>query len=91
MKVIKGTGKRGIRTLGTKNSYNGLAIRRFSPLSHLSQLKKVNYPSYITLLSKGGQEKKRCHFSVSFLIITPFLSFYSIPTSLFSRFYINLI
>ncbi|YP_398843.1 hypothetical protein NitoCp007 (chloroplast) [Nicotiana tomentosiformis] len=34
-------GKRGIRTLGTINSYNGLAIRRFSPLSHLSQLKKI--------------------------------------------------
>lgn len=29
-------GKRGIRTLGTINSYNGLAIQRFSPLSHLS-------------------------------------------------------
>lgn len=39
--IINGNGKRGIRTLGTNSSYNGLAIRRFSPLSHLSQLKKV--------------------------------------------------
>lgn len=34
--MIQGSGKRGIRTLGTKKLYNGLAIRRFSPLSHLS-------------------------------------------------------
>lgn len=34
--MIRGGGKRGIRTLGTKKLYNGLAIRRFSPLSHLS-------------------------------------------------------
>lgn len=34
--TIRGGGKRGIRTLGTKKLYNGLAIRRFSPLSHLS-------------------------------------------------------
>ncbi len=38
-KAIRGSGERGIRTLGTNNSYNGLAIRRFSPLSHLSKLK----------------------------------------------------
>lgn len=44
--VSEGGGKRGIRTLGTNNLYNGLAIRRFRPLSHLSQLKK-NY--YVTL------------------------------------------
>jgi hypothetical protein len=31
-------GERGIRTLGTKNLYNGLAISRFRPLSHLSNL-----------------------------------------------------
>ncbi|KAJ6814484.1 photosystem II protein K [Iris pallida] len=37
--VIRGSGERGIRTLGTNNSYNGLAICRFSPLSHLSHLK----------------------------------------------------
>lgn len=29
-------GERGIRTLGTFESYNGLAICRFRPLSHLS-------------------------------------------------------
>ena len=29
-------GERGIRTLGTNRSYNGLAIRRFRPLGHLS-------------------------------------------------------
>jgi hypothetical protein len=34
--MIRGEGKRGIRTLGTKKLYNRLAIRRFSPLSHLS-------------------------------------------------------
>lgn len=34
--IKKRKGKRGIRTLGTINSYNGLAIQRFSPLSHLS-------------------------------------------------------
>lgn len=34
--AINGNGKRGIRTLGTNNSYTGLAIRRFNPLSHLS-------------------------------------------------------
>jgi hypothetical protein len=33
----RGYGERGIRTLGTKKtSYNGLAISRFRPLSHLS-------------------------------------------------------
>lgn len=31
-------GERGIRTLGTKKLYNGLAISRFRPLSHLSFL-----------------------------------------------------
>ncbi|KAJ1682437.1 hypothetical protein LUZ63_022340 [Rhynchospora breviuscula] len=34
------SGKRGIRTLGTNNLYNGLAIRRFSPLSHLPKFRK---------------------------------------------------
>jgi hypothetical protein len=34
----KNIGERGIRTLGTKNLYNGLAISRFRPLSHLSNL-----------------------------------------------------
>ncbi|KAJ6969748.1 hypothetical protein NC653_034328 [Populus alba x Populus x berolinensis] len=40
--VINGTGKRGIRTLDTHNSYNGLAIWRFGPHNHLSQLRKDN-------------------------------------------------
>ncbi len=31
-------GERGIRTLGTNRLYNGLAIRRFRPLGHLSEL-----------------------------------------------------
>lgn len=30
-------GERGIRTLGTYGLYNGLAIRRFRPLGHLSK------------------------------------------------------
>ena len=35
----KTNGERGIRTLGTGiNQYNGLANRRFRPLSHLSQM-----------------------------------------------------
>jgi hypothetical protein len=34
--AIRGGGKRGIRTLGTIKLYNRLAIRRSSPLSHLS-------------------------------------------------------
>ena len=29
-------GERGIRTLGTKKMYNGLAIHRFKPLGHFS-------------------------------------------------------
>ncbi|CAL9075115.1 unnamed protein product, partial [Musa textilis] len=37
--VIRVSGERGIRTLGTNNSYNRLAIRCFSPLNHLSQFK----------------------------------------------------
>ena len=45
--VINEKGKRGIRTLGTNNSYSRLAICRFKPLSHLSQLKRDNY--YVTL------------------------------------------
>lgn len=51
--VITGAGKRGIRTLGTDNPYNGLAIRRFSPLSHLSRLKKDTY--YVTLHNKTSK------------------------------------
>lgn len=41
--VIRTGGERGIRTLGTNNSYNGLAIRRFRPLSHLSQFSIANF------------------------------------------------
>lgn len=73
--VINGTGKRGIRTLGTNNSYNGLAIRRFSPLSHLSQLRKDNY--YVTLhnnTQQVGLEKKS--FFIYFLFF--YLFYYDI-------------
>ena len=35
-------GERGIRTLGTNRSYNGLAICRFCPLGHLSD-ESVNF------------------------------------------------
>ena len=73
--VINGTGKRGIRTLGTNNSYNGLAIRRFSPLSHLSQLRKDN--SYVTLhnnTQQVGLEKKSPSSILSFFL--PFLLLY---------------
>lgn len=47
-----------------KNSYNGLAIRRFSPLSHLSPIQKTkkNYYAYDTSHKqkeqKVGLEKK---------------------------------
>lgn len=78
--VINGTGKRGIRTLGTNNSYNGLAIRRFSPLSHLSQLRKDN--SYVTLhnnTQQVGLEKKSPSSILSFFFtffITLILLYY---------------
>lgn len=64
--VKKAKGKRGIRTLGTNNSYNGLAIRRFSPLSHLSQLtKKDNY--CIPLREKLGFQKFFLSLSISII------------------------
>lgn len=34
-------GERGIRTLGTYDLYDGLAIRRFKPLGHLSKQLKI--------------------------------------------------
>lgn len=64
-------GKRGIRTLGTKTSYNGLAIRRFSPLSHLSQLKKDNY--YVTLHKKEGDTFFISQYYLKILIYTTLL------------------
>ena len=63
--VINKNGKRGIRTLGTNNSYNGLAIRRFSPLSHLSQLKKI----IIMLHYTWNKDWKKLSFSVFIYII----------------------
>lgn len=63
--VINKNGKRGIRTLGTNNSYSGLAIRRFSPLSHLSQLKKI----IIMLHYTWNKDWKKLSFSVFIYII----------------------
>jgi hypothetical protein len=63
--TITKNGKRGIRTLGTNNSYNGLAIRRFSPLSHLSQLKK----RIIILHYTWNKDWKNLYFSIFIYII----------------------
>ena len=57
-KGIKRSGERGIRTLGTNNSYNGLAIRRFSPLSHLSQLKIGKFSCDVTREVKIDQNPR---------------------------------
>ena len=65
--MIRGGGKRGIRTLGTKKLYNGLAIRRFSPLSHLSPIqKKKNYYAYDT---SHKQKEQRVGLEKSLLYI----------------------
>ena len=57
--IIRGSGARGIRTLGTNNSYNGLAICRFSPLSHLSQFKIENFLDDVT---REVKRLKKPHF-----------------------------
>lgn len=41
-------GERGIRTLGTYDLYNGLAIRRFRPLGHLSKQLGLSLRSILT-------------------------------------------
>ena len=73
--VIDRNGKRGIRTLGTKKSYNGLAIRRFSPLSHLPHLKRI-----ITMLhyTKSKVWKKGLSFIPLLYIILLYYFYYII-------------
>lgn len=62
----RGIGERGIRTLGTNNSYNGLAIRRFSPLSHLSPFQIGNFSCDMT---REAKIKKKKFSFISFLIM----------------------
>lgn len=62
-----------------KNSYNGLAIRRFSPLSHLSSIEKIEWLClcYITKTKtpkKVGFEKSFYLYLIWYLISPP-LSF----------------
>ena len=67
--VIDRNGKRGIRTLGTKKSYNGLAIRRFSPLSHLSP----NWKRIITMIHSIKNRKWRLEKSPSLSLFIIFI------------------
>lgn len=51
-------GERGIRTLGTNRLYNGLAIRRFRPLGHLSELNNFLFERTAEKMEKYGTLKK---------------------------------